>query len=89
MSETANYNSSHGEETDDDDEMVAWAAFREDIRSTYTPGDTISGPPQVIEDIDRVDSRIYAEKGLEALANRGVLGDEQDQYRVLQPKSSK
>jgi hypothetical protein len=69
----------------EDDRQVTWAAFREDIRDTYEPGETISGPSQIIEDIDRVDATLYAGKGLEALANRGVLGDEGDQYRVLKP----
>lgn len=72
---------SDGDDNSDSDDGKGWGRLLADIQTHYSSGDVID-PGDVAERVDRIESRLYAEKGLEALADSGVIERQGDDYVV-------
>jgi len=58
-----------------------WGRLLADITTHYSSGDVIEAA-ELAERVDRIESRLYAKKGLEALADRGVIERQGGDYVV-------
>ncbi len=76
--ETAENSPADGE-NDESDDSDSWSTLLADITNHYAEGDTIT-PDGLKEKVDRIESQMYAEKGLEALAEQGILTEREGEY---------
>jgi len=56
-----------------------WSKLLADISTHYDSGEEVE-PEELADRVDRIESRLYAEKGLEALADAGVIERDGDTY---------
>jgi len=72
-------NSPADSENDESGESSNWSTLLADVTTHYGEGDEIT-PDGLKEKVDRIESVLYAEKGLEALAEQGILTREGENY---------
>lgn len=62
---------------------ASWVALRSDLREHYDVGDVIEDPSELVEEIDRISNDLYAENGLEALADTKLIERSQGGYKIV------
>ena len=72
-------NSPVDSENDESDGSGNWSTLLADITNHYSEGDQIT-PKGLKGKVDRIESVMYAENGLEALADQGILTREDSNY---------
>ena len=68
-----------GDHNAGDGDGGTWSKLLGDISKHYSDGEEIT-PEELVECVDRIDNTTYAVKGLEALADSGVIQREEEHY---------